>query len=399
MNALDAALSPLRVLFGTRITITWPAPRTWPDGWEPALRAAARGADLSTERLVVENDKVVATFRNEGRRASLGSRINDLALTGAEQMAVPEERRRLISLDVYSPLVLLKSMVVAAIVVTVIGLLVAAVWGAISWWRDNPSTGRSVAVFGPLALIGFGILVAFISSSETDIRRPFERTQAELQRRRRSQPSGDRAEVQHPVGTDPAFLEAESLLLEHERVSLDSLQVRTRAIRDDRDLLRDRAQSAYRLACLFLLLALGGPVFAGWLLFSRGDWHFLLASLSIAAVPLAIGLALLRHDTKLREQHGEAEAQLEVLDRLNLALEYARTAGKEVYSETLRQVIAALLKPTDRQLVHSTKQGKKPAKERIEDSEASNAVAVLEKMGDTVAKVGDSVSKILPKGS
>jgi hypothetical protein len=51
--------------------------------------------------------------------------------------------------------------------------------------------------------------------------------------------------------------------------------------------------------------------------------------LSLAAVPLGIGTALLRHDTRLREQYQDSAREVASLERYELALDYARIASSE----------------------------------------------------------------------
>jgi hypothetical protein len=124
-----------------------------------------------------------------------------------------------------------------------------------------------------------------------------------------------------------------------------SLRMRAGRMRKDADDLRDRSVWAYRSALFFFLLAIAGPGVAATLLLRAGtlDWHLMFGGFGLAAVPLTIGTALLRHDTKLREQYREAARDVATLERYELALDYARIGAQPSYDATLQQVITQLL--------------------------------------------------------
>lgn len=124
-----------------------------------------------------------------------------------------------------------------------------------------------------------------------------------------------------------------------------SLRMRAGRMRSDADDLRDRSVWAYRGALFFYLLSIAGPGTAATLLLNSGtlDWHLMFGGFGLAAVPLTIGTALLRHDTKLREQYEKAATNVATLERYELALDYARIGAQPSYDVTLQQVITQLL--------------------------------------------------------
>lgn len=116
-------------------------------------------------------------------------------------------------------------------------------------------------------------------------------------------------------------------------------------MRRDADQLWQRSVWAYRSALAFFLLAIAGPTVGATLLLRATalDWHLMFGGLGLAAVPLTIGTALLRHDTKLREQYKEAARDAATLERYELALDYARIGAQPGYDAALQQVITQLL--------------------------------------------------------
>ncbi|WP_224241036.1 hypothetical protein [Hyalangium gracile] len=108
---------------------------------------------------------------------------------------------------------------------------------------------------------------------------------------------------------------------------------------------KGRPSNPYRGALSFYVLSIAGPVMAATLLPRDGtlDWHFMFGGFGLAAVPLTIGTALLRHDTKLREQYEKAANNVATLERYELALDYARIGAQPSYDATLQQVITQLL--------------------------------------------------------
>lgn len=124
-----------------------------------------------------------------------------------------------------------------------------------------------------------------------------------------------------------------------------SLRMRAGRMRRDADQLWQRSVWAYRGAIGFFLLAIAGPTVAATLLLKAVtlDWHVMFGGFGLAAVPLTIGTALLRHDSKLREQYKEAARDVATLERYELALDYARIGPQASYDATLQQVITQLM--------------------------------------------------------
>ncbi|MBZ4370131.1 hypothetical protein [Corallococcus sp. AS-1-6] len=131
------------------------------------------------------------------------------------------------------------------------------------------------------------------------------------------------------------------------RLELARIALRSRAslMRGDANRLWQRSIWAYRGAFIFFLLAIAGPGVAAAIVLnsSNPDWHFMFGGLSLAAVPLGIGTALLRHDAKLREQYQQAAQDIASLERYELALDYAHISSQETYQLTMQQVINQLI--------------------------------------------------------
>ncbi|KFA87553.1 hypothetical protein [Archangium violaceum] len=84
------------------------------------------------------------------------------------------------------------------------------------------------------------------------------------------------------------------------------------------------------------------------LLFLRGaaaEWYLMFGGVGLAAVPLFLGAAMLRHEAKLREQYREVSREVANLERLDLALEYARIESEagSTHAKALDQVVTQLL--------------------------------------------------------
>ncbi|MDC0711830.1 hypothetical protein POL68_25395 [Stigmatella sp. ncwal1] len=199
----------------------------------------------------------------------------------------------------------------------------------------------------------------------------------------------ERALVQQVAGEEDPKMRAR---LELARIALRS---RASSMRGDADRLWMRSVWAYRGALGFFLLAIAGPSVAAFLLLAsqNPDWHFMFGGLSLAAVPLGIGTALLRHDTKLREQYQEAARDVASLERYELALDYARIASLEIYQRTMQQVITQLLfaRPS---LLSQTRVAP-PGSGK--DAEGEGTPGVQKLFDVTVEKAGEVVAAIVPK--
>ncbi|SEM56076.1 hypothetical protein SAMN05444354_118163 [Stigmatella aurantiaca] len=154
-----------------------------------------------------------------------------------------------------------------------------------------------------------------------------------------------------------------------------SLRMRAGRLRRDADQLWQRSVWAYRGALSFYVLSIAGPGMAATLVFRADtlDWHYMFGGFGLAAVPLTIGTALLRHDTKLREQYEKAANNVATLERYELALDYARIGAQPSYDATLQQVITQLLTlPPATPGAAATSPG---GKEDVESQAAITAVA------------------------
>ncbi|NRD67678.1 hypothetical protein HRD49_38695 [Corallococcus exiguus] len=416
-----------RQFIGVRLTVSIPRPTPLLPGWERQVRKAAESNGLDLLDATSSEDRLMLRLFDRGSRSTVGPRTRDFAQATMDALSIPAKNRSLAELSVMSPRVLLqKGATWFAIALPVTGLIYG-IWRLLLWtfywWLATRSIERSLVVIAPFVFAGLVVAAAYLSDSANDIERPFQRafgdkTNPSTSRRRlsdgtylhsdgriiRHDSAGHLLEVaskSSDPNTDPSLLSAstevpfgitEDYPEPEQIVQLDAsakLRSRTTSIRDDRDLLWVRAQRAFQLACFFLFLSTGGPGVAVWLLVTSRDWHYLLASISLAAVPLAIGLALLRHDNKLREQHRDAESELAALDRLQLALDYAQGDTKDTQRETLRKVIGQLLRPSK---PASRPESRRPSKTSEKDADDGSIV------GNVFEKAADSVAAVLKKG-
>jgi hypothetical protein len=94
------------------------------------------------------------------------------------------------------------------------------------------------------------------------------------------------------------------------------------------DRLWQRSVRVGRTAIGFFILAMAGPaVLACLLIRSIGvEWYLMFGGFSLAAVPLFIGMEMLKHAAKLLEQYREVARNVEHRERLDFALECVRNA-------------------------------------------------------------------------
>jgi hypothetical protein len=135
----------------------------------------------------------------------------------------------------------------------------------------------------------------------------------------------------------------EPKVAERIRLARNTLHVRTARIQEDMAQFWSRSRAAYRLSRFFFLLACIGPAAGFGLAIWFMEWHYLFANLSLAFIPFSIGVALLKHDNNLREQHQAAAQEIVTLNRLQLALDYAQLDSNETYRQTLLKIIDYLL--------------------------------------------------------
>jgi hypothetical protein len=156
----------------------------------------------------------------------------------------------------------------------------------------------------------------------------------------------------------------------------------TGRMRMDADQLWRRSVRVGRTAVGVFILALAGPAVPAYLLLtsSAKEWYLMFGGFGLAAVPLLIGAAMLRHEAKLREQYREVSREVANLERLDLALEYARIESEpnSTHAKALDQVVTQLLSlpPASTAATPATPAGQGEEKEAGADSAA--IVKVLE---------------------
>jgi hypothetical protein len=271
------------------------------------------------------------------------------------------------------------------------------------------SASGAVSLYGVISIVGFleslgvspaisvfllaGISIIFVAAVMTfggNVRQEFAAT-AERER----QAVQESALAQQVAGEEDPKLRAR---IELARIAL---RIRASSMRSDADRLWKRSIWAYRGAFVFFLLAIAGPGVASLLLLNSAapDWHFMFGGLSLAAVPLGIGTALLRHDTKLREQYHEAAQDVAALERYELALDYARIATPETYQATMQQVITQLLMPRSAfgNQVQPSATREARARELEKSGETDDVPGVQRIVSATVDAARDVVTSIAPK--
>ncbi|HYO52356.1 hypothetical protein [Archangium sp.] len=235
-------------------------------------------------------------------------------------------------------------------------------------------TGIIFGLFGIIAIFGSNIRREFATEFQKDL-----------------QAVQERALVQQVAGEEDPKMQA--------RLELARIRLRSRAssMRGDADRLWKRSLWTYWGALFFFVLAIAGPGVAATLLLNstNPDWHFMFGGLSLAAVPLGIGTALLRHDTKLREQYQEAARDVASLERYELALDYAQIASLKTYQATMQQVIVQLLSNRPGLPVQSPLSP--TAGEKGEEAESASGIQKI--LDATVEKTGEVVAAIVPKKS
>lgn len=368
----------------TKLAVKWGLPPKLDPGWEGHVHKAAHDFHFEPLEVRERDGRPFCRLRNVGPTHSIGPRVRDLALAVSDALEIPAARRSQTVLEVSSPRSALTSFITILLLLIPAAAVGFGIWKLVLWWSETRSVERSAIVLGPIAFVALAILAASLSGGEDVIRKPFEKA-FDPGRRARIRAAEQRAIAGLPPEDFESALEVtEGHILEAEAKfkALEGLDYRTRSIRDDRDQLWVRARQAFLIACFFLFFSLAGPGTAVWLLVRSQDWHYLLASVSLSAVPLAIGLALLRHDNKLRDQHRDAETELAALDRLQLALDYAAVDSEETQLETRRKVIQQLIQPP---VPIPLKRRRK--KKGAEDAEDIGVGTVLDKATEAVKSV------------
>jgi len=311
-----------------------------PDKWEERLQSLATSAGVELQPAANEEGRLAIKIRapagtSTGVSASeVASRFFNEArplLSSADALGsaqflgmAPNRPRRLRARPLVKALGVVLLWALSGLLISM-GMTKLALF-----FHDRGAIWEFLAVMGGSILAIAGTFVYRHFASDEDTAPEDERKQQAVQ---------ERALVQEVTkGEDPAM----RARLELARISL---RMRASSMRSDADRLWSRSQWAYRAACGFFGLSLAGPVVAATLLLTttNPDWHFMFGGLSLAAVPLAIGTALLRHDTKLREQYQDAARDVASLERYELALDYSRISSQKTYQTTMQQVITQLL--------------------------------------------------------
>ncbi|NPC68447.1 hypothetical protein HPP05_01630 [Corallococcus exiguus] len=126
-----------------------------------------------------------------------------------------------------------------------------------------------------------------------------------------------------------------------------ALIFRANSAKDDQERIWRRSDAAFRLGCFFFMLSLAGPATSYWTTLNSPTtgWHHYIPSFSLSAIMLTAAAALLRYDGKLRE-HFQAKAdEVAYLNRLQLAVDSARSVSDTTYRNTLRNIITQLVTP------------------------------------------------------
>jgi len=272
--------------------------------------------------------------------------------------------------------------------VQVVLLFAGSVAASVGWWVSSWSVGENwlldvFMIVSPVVLYSFVSVLWGRSGSNRESTRSAERERQAVQ---------ERALVRQMAGEEDPKMRAR---LELARIAL---RMRASNMRGDADRLWRRSVWAYRGAFVFFLLAIAGPGVAAALLLKSpsSDWHFMFGGLSLAAVPLAIGTALLRHDTKLRDHYQESARDVASLERYELALDYARIASADTYQETMQKVILQLLSSRTDYLPQSTSVSS-PSIKDSGNNEGSQQVGVQKLIDVTVEATKDVVTSIVPK--
>jgi hypothetical protein len=164
-------------------------------------------------------------------------------------------------------------------------------------------------------------------------------------------------------------------------------------LRFELDGLRTRALISFIPGLGLCLAAIAGPVMAIRLAETEHHWEFMLGGTTLAAVLLAAGTALLRHDNKLREQVQESRSELLYFSRLKTGLDCAFTLDPEMYRAGL-QIIAAHLLAAPPSLT-AAPPPKSDEKDVSKDAETKLAKAETSEVLDVMARAGEVAKPLL----
>jgi hypothetical protein len=135
-----------------------------------------------------------------------------------------------------------------------------------------------------------------------------------------------------------ALLPQEDRALQESAIELHAQQLRTEI-----NGLRARALASFIPGLLLCICSLIGPLIAFRLAEKHGKWEFMIGGSTLAAVLLAAGSALLRHDNKVRDQIQASQSELLYFSRLKTGLDCAATLSADQYRRGLEMVTAHLL--------------------------------------------------------
>jgi hypothetical protein len=227
----------------------------------------------------------------------------------------------------------------------------------VTWWQRHLGYVTLGMVSMGSVLASTGIAALLVWASATGLWRPSELGKAE-DVLRRQQELINRVAAGMPEGT---VVRAEQ--------PKAAITIRTTSLKDDMRRITGRSRVAFAIGVVFLVLVIGGPLAALWLVVTLGDWHFLAGGFAVVIGPLAAGGLLLRYDNKLRAENNAAAREIAFLDRLQVALDCARAHSEEELRATLREVTRVLLQP----------QGLPPVAAATEEEDASGPIEAVAK--------------------
>jgi len=179
-----------------------------------------------------------------------------------------------------------------------------------------------------------------------------------------------RAKIDLTVGQPERGLQEKSIELHTQRLQIEVNGLRTRAL------------VAFVPGLFLCFSALAGPYTAYTLAEAHNDWRFMLGGSTLAAVLLAAGTALLRHDNTLLEQIQRSQGEYLYFSRLKTGLDCASTLGEDKYQAGLKLVIAHLLAAPPSLTVAE-------AKSKDDDDEKSALAEAMDQLTKLIEKKKD----------
>lgn len=170
---------------------------------------------------------------------------------------------------------------------------------------------------------------------------------------------------------------------------------RANSAKDDQARIWRRSNWAFGLGCFFFTLSLAGPIGSYWILtrINGADWHQFIPSLSISAIMLTAAAALLRYDGKLREHYQAKADEVAYLDRLQLAIDSARTVSDKTYKNTLRNIITQLVTAPP-----GLSTSNRPLTPEAENGAGDATLSIASKLINTSKHSIDTAAQLINKG-